>query len=67
MEATAKLILEKYDRGKILEIYFSRLNGKTMKEVPHEYADLYEVDLNIVRAYLLGQPTEGTNLFRLMS
>ncbi len=67
MDDLTKLILEKYDRAKVLEIYFARLNGRTIETIPADYADLYEVELNSVKAYLLGQGPQDSSVFRLLN
>lgn len=52
-------LLGHFDRAKVLEIYFSRLDGRTPERIPAELADLYATDLNDIKEFLLGQkPTD---------
>jgi hypothetical protein len=48
-------ILEKYDRSKILEIYFSRMDGRVHENIPLEYSDLYQMSLEDIKHFLSGQ------------
>lgn len=54
-EINPRLVLEKFDRSKILEIYFSRLNDGASKIIPVQYEDLYKVELEDIRGFLQGQ------------
>ena len=67
METSAKLIMEKYERSRLLEVYFARLNGRAMNDSLSDDEDLYQIDLTFMKAYLLGQSSQDNNLFRLMS
>lgn len=62
-------ILERFERSKILEVYFSRIDGRIPKSIPESYQDLYQVDLLNIKNFLLGQhphDTLLTKLFRIM-
>ena len=58
----ARSVLERYERSKILEIYFSRLDGRVPNEIPSEFSKLYEIELNVIKAFLLGQYPQDTLL-----
>lgn len=65
-----RVILEKFDRPQILKVYFSRLDGRLPDEIPVELQELYEIELHIIKAYLLGQHPQDTilqKIFRIMS
>lgn len=69
-EASIRIILEKFERAKILEVYFSRLDGRVPEEIPASYQKLYEVELSQIKNFLLGQHPQDTLLqkvFRMMS
>ena len=66
----ARSILEKYDRSKILEVYFSRIDGRQPEFVPAGEEDIYEIELNVIKGFLLGQHPQDTLLhkvFRIMN
>lgn len=63
-------ILERFARSKILEVYFSRLDGRTPEVIPVEYEDLYKIELSAIKAFLLGKHPQDTILqkvFRIMN
>jgi hypothetical protein len=47
--------LEKFERAKILEIYFSRIDGRRPECMPADFKALYEIDLQEIKSFLLGQ------------
>lgn len=62
-------ILEKFERSKILEVYFSRIDGRIPEIIPDSYKDLYEVDILSIKNFLLGQHPHDSilsKLFRIM-
>ena len=66
----ARTILEKYDRSKILEVYFSRIDGRRPESIPSGEEDIYELELGVIKGFLLGQHPQDTLLqkvFRLMN
>jgi hypothetical protein len=50
-----RTILEKFERSKILEIYFTRLDGRVPEEIPFELEDIYRLELSAIKKFLLGQ------------
>lgn len=63
-------VLEQYERSKILEVYFSRIDGRVPDIVPADQRALYEIDLNSIKGFLLGQHPQDTLLmkvFRMMN
>lgn len=63
-------VLERFERAKILEVYFARLDGRVPNDVPEEVSDLYEIELSDIKAFLLGQHPQDTLLhkvFRIMN
>lgn len=65
-----RTVLEKFDRSKILEVYFLRLDGRTPDETPAEHFELYEIELSDIKAFLLGQHPQDTllhKIFRMMA
>jgi hypothetical protein len=69
-ESMPRTTLEKFERAKILEVYFARLDGRTAQNIPSEFAALYELDLQEIKTFLLGQhPRDNLlhSLFRVMN
>lgn len=67
---TTRIILEKFERSKILEVYFSRLDGRTPDAIPSDYHELYTVELNDIKSFLLGQHPHDSllqRIFRMMN
>ena len=65
-----KATLERYDRSKILEVYFSRLDGRVPESIKPEHAPLYDIELDQIKSFLLGQHPQDTLLhkfFRIMN
>lgn len=63
-------ILEKYERSKILEVYFARVDGRLPEIISPEHRDLYEIELNSIKGFLLGQHPQDTllmKIFRIMN
>lgn len=58
-------VLGKFERSKILEIYFSRLDGRVPDEIPFEYEELYKLELKAIKGFLLGQYPHDTLLQRI--
>lgn len=50
-----KQILDQYDRARILEVYFARLDGRLPERIPAEVSDLYTIRLEDIKEFLLGQ------------
>lgn len=62
--------LEKFERAKILEVYFTRIDGRTPDSVPSSIKELYEIDLNMIKSFLLGQHPHDpllSKVFRIMN
>ncbi len=65
-----RIILEKFERSKILEVYFSRIDGRIPKSIPDSYQELYQLELGAIKSYLLGQHPQDTlltKIFRIMN
>lgn len=54
-QAEIKQILDQYDRARILEVYFSRLDGRLPERIPAEISALYTIRLEDIKEFLLGQ------------
>jgi hypothetical protein len=62
--------LGKFERSKILEIYFARLDGRVPDEIPSEHEELYALELADIKNFLLGQHPQDPilqKIFRIMS
>lgn len=62
--------LEKFERAKILEVYFSRVDGRRPDIVPSAQKELYEIDLQDIKSFLLGQHPHDpllSKIFRFMN
>lgn len=53
MKAEAN-ILSKFERSKILQVYFTRISGRVIIEIPDEYRELYDIDLPVIKKFLMG-------------
>ena len=65
-----RITLEKFERSKILEVYFSRLDGLTPDEVPAEYHELFDIELDYIKGFLLGQYPQDPilqKIFKIMN
>ena len=68
-EVTVKTMLERYERAKILEVYFARVDNRVPVSMTLDDLPLYEVDLVQMKSYLLGKYPEQnifTKLFKIM-
>lgn len=66
---TDRVILERFERAKILEVYFSRIDGRIPRNIPEAYEELYTVELSSIKNFLLGQHPQDTllaKIFRIM-
>jgi len=63
--AEAHSILGKFERAKILEVYFARLDGRVPENVKEDYSILYAIDLKTIKGYLLGQHPQDAILHKL--
>jgi hypothetical protein len=67
---SSRTILEKFERSKLLEVYFARIDGRRLDEQDSDIQELYELELEDIKAFLLGQHPRDTLLhkfFRIMS
>jgi proteasome assembly chaperone (PAC2) family protein len=65
-----KEVLEKFERGRILEVYFSRLDGRLPTNIPSDHHELYQLQLNDMKNYLLGHHPQDTlmqKIFRMFT
>lgn len=61
-----KIILGKFERSKILEIYFARFDGRIPETVPEIYTELYKIELHVIKEYLLGQRPHDPILAKIL-
>ena len=62
--------LEKFERSKILEVYFARIDGRIPEEIPAELNDLYTIEMGAIKGFLLGQHPHDSllqKIFRMMN
>lgn len=65
-----RITLGKFERSKILQVYFARLDGRTPKEVPSEFQELYSIELSAIKTFLLNQHPQDAllqKIFKIMS
>lgn len=62
-----RTMLERYERSKILEVYFARLDGRVPRIVPFDQKPLWEIELSEIKAFLLGQHPQDNLLTRFLS
>lgn len=61
------IILEKFERTKVLEVYFLRAQGKSSANIPQEYGVLFEIDLKLIRQYLLDYQSKSYSAHLVIS
>lgn len=61
-----KDILKRYERTKVLEVYFSRIDGRIPEIIPSDYLDLYSLELNSVKDFLLTQHPHDPILWKIL-
>lgn len=69
-ELELQIILGKFERSKILEIYFARFDGRVPEVIPGEYAEIYKIELKQIKEYLLGQKPQDQilrKIFQIMN
>lgn len=65
-----RITLGKFERSKILQVYFARLDGRTPEEIPSEYQELYSIELAAIKTFLLNQHPQDAllqKIFKMMS
>ena len=65
-----RITLGKFERSKILQVYFARLDGRTPEEIPSEYQELYSIELSAIKTFLLNQHPQDAllqKIFKMMS
>lgn len=66
----SRITLGKFERSKILQVYFARLDGRSPEEIPSEYAELYSIELPVIKSFLLNQHPQDAllqKIFKMMS
>ena len=64
---SGKKYLDSFERAKILEIYFLRIEGRINDSIPRVHEVLYSMDLNEMKTYLLGQETKDSILPQVLN
>lgn len=67
---SCRITLGKFERSKILQVYFARLDGRSPEEIPVEFQELYTIDLPIIKSFLLNQHPQDAlllKIFKMMS
>ena len=59
-------ILKRYERTKVLEVYFSRIDGRIPEIIPSDYLDLYSIELSAVKDFLLTQHPQDPILWKIL-
>ena len=62
-----KKILEKHERRKVLEFYFSRSIGEISEDSPDIFQELYSLDLRLIRSFLSNQNPKDEILQRVFN
>jgi hypothetical protein len=57
--------LDKFERSKILEVYFARLDGRIPDSIPSDHHELYQLELKAIKAFLMGQYPQDTLLQKI--
>lgn len=58
--------LKKYERSKIIEIYFARLDGRDASDFSLEFDFLFKVELEDIRLFLLNQQPQDLILSKVL-
>lgn len=64
--AEVRAVLDQFERFRILEVFFARLDNRLPDVIPAEYAELYAMDLEEIRNYLLNQHPRDPILHRFI-
>lgn len=51
----ARRTLEKFERAKVLDVYFARVDGRAPENIKSEFEELYRIDLVSIKKFLLEQ------------
>lgn len=62
-----RAMLEKYEQNKIIEVYFARLDDRLPDTIAGAEADLYSMDLEDMKDYLLNQKPANPILQQLLN
>lgn len=68
--SNSRITLGKFERSKILQVYFARLDGRSPEEIPSEYEELYTIELPLIKSFLLNQHPQDAllqKIFKMMS
>jgi hypothetical protein len=49
------MILTSFERRTLLDVYFARADGRTPDTIPAAHADLYSMEITVIRDFLLNQ------------
>ncbi len=66
----SRITLGKFERSKILQVYFARLDGRLPEDIPLEYQELYTIELPVIKSFLLNQHPQDAlllKIFKMMS
>lgn len=67
---SCRITLGKFERSKILQVYFARLDGRSPEDAPAEFQELYSIDLAVIKSFLLNQHPQDAilqRIFKMMS
>ena len=62
-----RVMLEKYEQSKIIEVYFARLDDRLPDIIASAEADLYSMNLEDMKDYLLDQKPANPILQQLLN
>ena len=60
-------LLEKHPRDLLVQIYQIRAAGKTPEQIPEQFKDIFEMKLETLQSYLLGEMPSDKDLNRILS
>ncbi len=65
-----RMTLGKFERSKILQVYFGRLDGRYPQEIPPDCEELYRTELSEIKNFLINQYPQDSllqKIFKVMN
>lgn len=65
--SSSKKILDSFERSKILEIYFLRIEGRSPASTLNKYEPLFSIELKEIKNYLLCHESKDSMLSKVLN
>ncbi len=64
--SSSKKMLDSFERSKILEIYFLRIDGRSDSALAKNYGPLFAIEINEIKDYLLHLDSKDSMLQKFL-